>query len=231
MVTTINKHRRLCGVAMLIHAGVIGAQEPKDFSVFSQSETLTYAENLSIDAWLDNLHAPNPSPGEYAITRNETEFGIGFRGFSFAAFARRDYYFHFNNDTFDLFYMDKNHIKKPENGHFDILLEVAHVDIQGAKFAFEFSPFSTLSAKVTLSAFTADKLQFGEMTGFIDNKNNKVGGDVLLDYNYTKNYVLRRPLTAPGEGDGGSFRLGFRWQPRDNIAVQLLMQDMYGFID
>lgn len=201
-----------------------------DLTLFTTASTLTYSQNLAIDGWLDNFHAPNPTAGEYTLTHNEIATGVAWRGFSIAAFARRDYFFHYSNDVFTLVYLDKNHQKFPSNADYQVALDIQHIYITGTEFAYEYAATPSLSGKITLAYFTAQDLLFGEINGYLQNSGKRAAGDLLLDYNYTKDVVLRRPLTPPGRGEGESLSLELHWQPLAALTLDLSLADLYGVI-
>lgn len=205
-------------------------QSPAQVRLFSSLASVTYAENISIDAWMDDLHTDDTSPGDNAFTRNASEVGVAFGSMSFAAFSRQDYYLNFSQDTFDLVYQDKNKIPFDTSRRYDIHLDVAHVQISGAKVGYDFSPLKNLQTRIELNVFDAKEVLFGELNGYLMMDNKKIKGDLLLDYNYTEDVVLDRPKTPPASGHGRSIDLELWWQPIDAVNVHLLAEDIYSQI-
>ncbi|HMY39862.1 MAG TPA: hypothetical protein PK011_11100, partial [Marinagarivorans sp.] len=198
--------------------------------LFASFDSVTYAENISIDAWMDDLHTKDTAPGENAFTRNFSEWGVAYGQMSFAGFMRQDYYLHFSQDTFDLVYQDKNKIPFDTNRRYDIYLDVAHVETHGAKVGYDFAPFNSLQTRIEFNVFDAEEVLFGDLTGYLSMVNGKIKGDLLLDYNYTEDVVLDRPKTAPASGRGQSIDLEFWWQPIESLNVHVLAEDIYSRI-
>ncbi len=205
-------------------------KSPEQLRLFASAQSITYAENISINAWMDDLHTKDISPGKNAFTRNASEVGVAFGRMSFAAFARRDYYLNFSQDTFDLVYQDKNDIAYDTNRRYDIHLDVAHVQTHGAKVGFDFVPFEKLQTRIEVNVFDASEVLFGELNGYLGMDNGKIKGDLVLDYNYTEDVVLDRPKTAPASGHGRSVDLELWWQPLAGVKMHLLTEDIYSQI-
>lgn len=203
---------------------------PEKLRLFASLDSVTYAENISIDAWMDDLHTDDTAPGENAVTRNFSEVGVAYGQMSFAAFSRQDYYLRFSQDTFDLVYQDKNDIPFDTSRRYDIHLDVAHVQIHGAKVGYDFTPFKQLHTRIEFNVFDAEEVLFGELNGYLSMVNGKIKGDLVLDYNYTEDVVLDRPLTPPASGHGQSIDLEFWWQALDALSVHLLAEDLYSQI-
>ena len=86
---------------------------------------------------------------------------------SFAGFLRQDYYLHFSQDTFDLVYQDKNKIPYDTSRRYDIHLDVAHVQIHGAKVGYDFVPLNNLQTRIEFNVFDAEEVLFGELNGYL----------------------------------------------------------------
>ncbi|HRH76103.1 MAG TPA: hypothetical protein PK129_02055 [Cellvibrionaceae bacterium] len=207
-----------------------GTQGAEQLRLFASFDSVTYAENVSIDAWMDDLHTDDTSPGENAFTRNFSEWGVAYGQMSFAGFLRQDYYLHFSQDTFDLVYQDKNKIPYDTSRRYDIHLDVAHVQIHGAKVGYDFVPLNNLQTRIEFNVFDAEEVLFGELNGYLAMTNGKIKGDLLLDYNYTEDVVLDRPKTPPASGHGRSIDLELWWQPTDAINLHVLAEDIYSQI-
>ncbi|HEY6527563.1 MAG TPA: hypothetical protein VIZ65_02630 [Cellvibrionaceae bacterium] len=198
--------------------------------LFTSAHSITYAENISIDAWMDDLHTTDTSPGEYAFTRNFSELGFAYGQMSFAGFVRQDYYLHFSQDTFDLVYQDKNDIPFDANRRYEILLDVSHVQIHGAKVGYDFSPLKSLQTRIEANFFDAEEVLFGTLDGYLGTNAGKIKGDLSLDYNYTEDVVLDRPLTPPASGRGQSVDVELWWQPIEKLNTHFLAEDLYSQI-
>lgn len=198
---------------------------------FAAGESITYSENVSIDAWMNDLHTQDTAPGEYALTRNFSEIGFAIGQMSLAGFARRDYLLHFSQDTFDLVYQDKNDLPFDPNRDYLIDLEVSHVLTKGFKVGYDIRPFWGLKSRIEFNIFDAEEVLFGSLKGFLNSTDGKINGDLLLDYNYTEDVILDRPVTPPAFGRGRSIDLEFWWQPFEQISTHILMEDLYSAID
>jgi hypothetical protein len=198
--------------------------------LFTSVHSITYAENISIDAWMDDLHTNDTSPGESAFTRNFSEWGFAYGQMSFAGFVRQDYYLHFSQDTFDIVYQDKNNIPFDANRRYEIFLDVSHVQIHGAKVGYDFSPLKTLQTRIEVNFFDAEEVLFGRLDGYLGTTGGKIKGDLALDYNYTEDVVLDRPLTPPASGRGQSVDVELWWQPIEKLKAHFLAEDLYSQI-
>lgn len=206
------------------------SDEAKNVRFFTRVDSITYAENISIDAWMHDLHTQDTSPGEYAFTRNFSEWGVAIGQMSLAGFVRQDYYLHFSQDTFDLVYQDKNHIPYDTNRNYAINLDVSHVQTHGVKVGYDIAPIKHVKSRIEFNFFDAEELLFGNLNGFLTTNKGKIKGDLSLDYNYTEDVILDRPLTAPASGHGQSVDVELWWQPNDQWSSHLLVEDLYSRI-
>ncbi|MFO1368998.1 MAG: hypothetical protein U1F46_08380 [Marinagarivorans sp.] len=206
------------------------ASDANKIKLFVSAESVTYAENISIDAWMDDLHTQDLAPGNTAFTRNYSQWGVDFGPIIFGGFARQDYYLHFSQDTFDLVYQDKNHIPYEANRRYDIHLDVSHVQTHGLKVGYDLSPFNSLNARLIFNYFDAEEVLFGELNGYLQSTNGKINGDLVLDYNYTKDVVLGRSETPPATGRGQSIDAEILWHPLNDMSLHLLVEDAYSQI-
>jgi hypothetical protein len=198
---------------------------------YSSVDSITYAENISIDAWMNDLHTQDTSPGEYAFTRNFSEFGFAIGQMSLAGFVRKDYYLHFSQDTFDLVYQDKNKIPFDTNRNYAINLDVAHVQIKGISVGYDFAPIKNVKYRIEANFFDAEEVLFGNIHGFLRSNAGKIQGDLVLDYNYTEDVVLDRPLTPPAKGRGRSMDAEIWWQVSQQWTTHVLVEDLYSTIN
>lgn len=206
------------------------ADRPLTLRLFTASETITYAENVSIDAWMNDLQTQDTTPGEYALTRNVSEVGFAIGPLSLAGFARREYLLHFSQDTFDLVYQDKNNRPFDTSRNYGINLEVSHVLTKGLKMGYDIKPLWGVTSRVEFNAFKAEEVLFGSLKGFLNSSNRKINGDLLLDYNYTEDVILDRPITPPASGRGHSVDIELWWQPIERVNSHFLIEDLYSAI-
>lgn len=197
---------------------------------FASTETLSYSENTTLNAWLNEFKAANTSSGQYALARHFTETGFSWKNFSLAGYFRREYFFHFTDDTFELVYRDKNRLAFNTNKTYAIALEVAHIATKGVTIGYTFSPINAFNTRIEYNHFSADELLFGSLNGYIGQSSGKIEGDLQLDYNYTKDVFLDRPITAPAQGKGHSVDIEFWWQPLPNLNTHLKLDDLYSAI-
>lgn len=198
---------------------------------FAAGESITYAENVSIDAWMNDLKTQDVEPGEYALTRNYSEIGFAIGQMSLAGFARREYLLRFSQDTFDLVYRDKNDLPIDSGRNYAIDLEVSHVLAKGLKVGYDIQPFWGVKSRIEFNVFEAEEVLFGGLKGYLGSTNGRINGDLLLDYNYTEDVILDRPVTPPAFGRGRSIDLEFWWQPVEQFSTHILMEDLYSSIN
>lgn len=211
----------------------------KGSGAYIHVDSHTYSENMPIDAFDNDFQGDTPREGEHAFTFNQYELGVVYDDWFIARTQRFDYFFTFNRDTFDLFYLDGNGIDIPLNVAYDVYLDVQKVETEGVKFgrAWKLSP--EVSLRTAVNYFEADDILYGELKGRIWQSPSRIRGDLDLDYMYMEDVVLDRPQISPftGEdigsgvtGHGHSFDVSAYWQ-YDLWRVEVDFFDISGRID
>lgn len=196
------------------------------FKVFTDVTAFTYTENMPIDAFFNDFEGDFPSKGKFELTHNEVSAGIGYQGVELEFFKRMDYYFRTNRDTFNLIYMDQNKIDFPIGQVFDVFLHVQQVEGDGLRLGYRFAPADNLEIYLGGSYFESNDALYGSLEGKIWQDESRPRGDLVVDYIYTKEYILKRPLTPPGSGYGYGYDIAINWKPVANVTVNAIFDDV-----
>ena len=191
--------------------------------VFVSAQSFTYSENMPIEAFDNKFEGDFPNDGNYALTYNRYGAGIGFAGIELGFFERKDYFFRTVSDTFDLVYMDQNDIDFPINQLFYVYLHVQAVEASGVNFGYRFKPAPELELYVGGTYFESQDALYGSMAGTILDDGSRPRGDLIVDYIYTEEYLLDRPLTPPASGYGYGFDVLMAWQALPNVAASSIL--------
>lgn len=193
---------------------------------FVHARTFSYSENMPLEAFDNDFEGEFPRSGRYEFTHNLVEAGIAYRGFELSAFTRQDYYFRTIDDTFNLIYIDQNDWDWPLDQVFDVYLHVQKVEANGGKFGYRFQPDPSLELYAAAKYFESDDVLYGQLEGRIWETERRPYADLVLDYIYTEDSLLDRPLTAPASGYGHGFDLGLSWDINDRFSVDVLLEDV-----
>ncbi len=199
-------------------------------TVLFDAKTFTYSENMPIDAFDNDFEGDFPASGQYEFTHNKYKIGVGYKGLELAYFQRHDYYFRTINDTFNLIYMDQNDWDLPFDEVFDIFLHVQKVETSGITLGYWLNPIPEVELYIGGSYFESDDVLYGQIEGRIWQTPSRPYGDLIVDYLYTEEVLLDRPLTPPASGYGYSFDIDLRWEIYPALALGILIEDMAGRI-
>ncbi|HEY7774529.1 MAG TPA: hypothetical protein VIC26_15195, partial [Marinagarivorans sp.] len=186
---------------------------------------------MPLKAFDNDFEGDYPVDGNYEFTHNKYFVGGGYRGVELSFFQRQDYYFRTVGDTFNLIYLDQNDIDFPLDEYFDIYLHVQQVDTSGLTFGYRFSPLPELELYVAGNYFESDDVLYGEIAGRLWQTESRPYADLVVDYIYTEDVLLDRPLTAPASGYGYSFDLGMVWQFHHDWRFETKFEDVSGRIN
>ncbi len=195
------------------------------------ARSFTYSENMPLEAFDNNFQVSPPADGSYEFTHNKYSAGIGYRGVEVSFFQRQDYYFRTVGDTFNLIYFDQNDIDFPVGDFYDVYLNVQQVDASGGTLAYRFSPLPNMELYIAGSYFESDDVLYGEITGRLWQTERRPYADLVVDYVYTEEVLLDRPLTDPASGYGYSFDFGVSWQLHEDWHFSALFEDVSGRIN
>ena len=198
---------------------------------FVSARSFTYSENMPLEAFDNDFQGDFPDDGSYEFTHNKYALGIGYRGVEVSFFQRQDYYFRTVGDTFNLVYLDQNDIDFPVDEFFDVYLNVQQVDATGVTLGYRFSPLPALELYVAGSYFESDDVLYGEIAGRLWQTERRPYADLVVDYVYTEEVLLDRPLTDPASGYGYGFDLGLAWQLHEDWHFSALFEDVSGRIN
>lgn len=207
--------------------------------IYGHARSLTYSENMPIDAFDNDFEGEPPRDGNQAFSFNRYEYGFAYRDWYIARVKRFDYFFSFNSETFEIFYMDGNDIELPINVAYNAYLDVQKVDTEGFKVGRRWEVTDYLTLNTGLNYFEGDDVLYGSIEGRIWQSPTRIRGDLELNYIYTEDQVFDRPVIDPFTGidtsknitgHGYSFDLAAYWQV-DRWRVALEWFDVAGRID
>ena len=202
-----------------------------DVGVFATAKSITYSENMPIDAFDNDFSGGEPREGSHALTFNEYAVGFRYKGWEVAKVQRFDYFFNFNSETFDIFYNDANDIDFIQDEIFNVDLDVSKVEMEGVRFGYRWEPSPALKLYLAVNYFEADDVLYGAIEGNIWQGNTRLVGDLNLNYYYTEDVVFDRTLTDPASGYGYSFDFSASWQVTQRVLVDVAVYDVVGRIN
>lgn len=194
------------------------------------AKTFTYTENMPVDAFSNDFEGDFPENGNFEFTHNKYQIGLGYKGFELSFFQRQDYYFRTIGDTFNLIYMDQNDWEFPLDEVFNIYLHVQKVEAEGIVLGYRFNPTADLDLYLGGSYFESQDVLYGQIEGQIWQTEERPFGDLIVDYIYTEEVLLDRPLTPPASGYGYGFDVALTWRLYDRLTFELLLEDIAGRI-
>ncbi len=214
------------GAVSLERAEAMNSSWLKTFQPFIEASSFSYADQMPIYAFDNDLKGDFPSDGRYTFSRNQLESGFRYRGVEFSQFSRFDYYFRTNADTFALFYWDKNKVDFPVDSLFDVYLHVQKVELAGYKLGYHWQLHPSMKVFFAARYFESDDVLFGQISGRLWQTSKRPYGDLNLDYIYTEDTIFDRPLTPPAKGSGYGFDLGWIWQLTPEFEAELWLEDV-----
>jgi hypothetical protein len=138
-------------------------------------------------------------PGKDAISFIENKLTFKSNQYELSALSRSYHEFEIDNDLARGFYFYNNNISLENEMRIQAELKAKTYSGHGIQFAHQFQPLKhehyQISIKPKLTALRLDDIIWGSLEGelfYNDTKN--WGGTIDLDYGYTKDHVVRRPL-------------------------------------
>ena len=181
--------------------------------VYYRFEHFSYAGPMAV-MQLANDWRGDIKQGDDAISFIENEIGLRKNNFLFGFVSRNYHQFSIGNDLARGFYYYNNNISLDNELRIDASLSARSYSGTGVRLGYEFKLFPLQSVELSLTpslvALRLDEVIWGRFEGELFYSNNKTGGwggTIDLDYHYTEDHVVRRPLT--GEYLGQLYGLDF----------------------
>ncbi len=196
---------------------------------FTQLESFSYSEPVSINAALDQLQG-DFTPGEEAFTHNEIALGFRRGPWSFSWLARYDYHLRFHSDTAELIYLEENRLPVQHNRTYQVDMKSNRLSAQGLRLAYAFEPAMDIQMELAVSYLRASQLIDGKISGAITTDDSgHYSGQAWVDYVYNRDLLLERPVNA-ATGQGLTLDLHADWQINPHWAVGITSQDLFNII-
>ena len=155
--------------------------------------------------------------GNDAVSLIQNEISAKSNHFLLGLLSRNYHQFSIGNDLARGFYYYNNDISLDDELRIDASMQARVYSGTGLRFGYEFLftplPKTRLSFTPSIVALRLDNIIWGEFKGelFYLNADNW-GGTIDLDYGYTKDHIVRRPLPGEYIGQLYGFDLDLNWQ-------------------
>lgn len=200
-------------------------ENTKDWTVFTELNSLTYSENFTIWGILDGIDdSVFTAGGEASFTH--TEFAIGARKgkWEVAAFSRYDYLAKYTPDTAFLAYAAEAGAPVPD-GDYDISLDLDHSWNYGLRLGHTIDVTPTLQTQFRLSGLFATDIVDGRLDGQVNLTDREVNEGVLnVDYRFTQDLLFLRDIDDT-QGYGLSLDAIVNWQATDRLKLNVATYD------
>lgn len=170
--------------------------------VYYRFEHFSYAGPMAV-LQLANDWRGDIKHGDDAISFVENEVGLKKNNLLLGFVSRNYHQFLIGNDLARGFYYYNNDINLDNELRIEASLTARSYSGSGLRlgYEFKFKPLQTLNISLTpsLVALRLDDVIWGQLDGELFYSNNKTGGwggTIDLDYHYTKDHIVRRPLTG-----------------------------------
>jgi len=195
------------------------ANNSREFALHSQFDHFSYSGAMAVFGLANDWRGTFRS-GKDGILDQRFVFSALYNDIEIGYSHILYHQYEFPNDLARGFYYYNNNVKLDSPFTIDTYLKAQSYSGRGLTLAYPFQFSLSLLAenlnfsfKPRLNWFHLDYLVWGEFNGeltYLDNKN--WGGTIDLDYRYSKDFVLRRPLENDPSGELYSFDLEFKTQ-------------------
>jgi len=204
--------RLLTLLLFILSSCQINAEDEVRYSL----EHFSYAGPMPIIQIANNWHG-DIKQGRDAVSFTQNEILVTKNNFTLGLLMRSYHQFSIDNDLARGFYYYNNDISLDEELRTDAFMQARVYSGTGLRLGYEFifSPLSNtrLSLTPSIVALRLDDIIWGEFEGelFYSNPDNW-GGTIDLNYGYTKDHVVRRPLPGDHIGQLYGLDLDLNWQ-------------------
>jgi len=192
---------------------------------YFQAESDAYSEIAPIKQLLDDLNGPRFSRGDLAFTHNKFEVGERDGNWEVSAFYRYDYFLEFSNDTAEVAYADKNDKELDKQRNYHLYIEPNHLRAKGLGLGYYFSLPGKAKLKLRANYLRAEELTDGMLSGQLRTLEDKVEADLVLDYNYSRDALLKREEENV-RGNGLSLDLDLSWPFAERWTLDVRARDL-----
>ena len=231
-----SKHLKKGGVYLLFFACLVnhpafGNNHP---SYFIQSFSESYSEIAPIKQTLNNLKGPEISKGEVIYSRNHFEMGrnifLPTYGLSIAFISRRNYFLNFTHDTARFIYKQENDLDTGKNDTYDIHLTANNLTANGLRIGLFSSVKNTFKYSIGLSLLRGTNMTTGSLQGYVDSRNERIDGQLVLNYQFTDDVFFGRE-SSTALGYGFALDTTLEWHCLSRLTLTLEAEDLVSFLE
>ena len=194
-------------------------------AIYTLLESESYSEIAPIKQLLDDLKGPAFDRGDLAFTHNQFEIGERRGSWEVSAFLRYDYLLEFSNDTAELAYVDKNDKELEKQRNYQLYLEPNHLRAKGLGLAYYIDLPADSYLKLRANYLRAEALTDGTLRGQLRTLEDRVEADLVLDYNYSRDALLKREEENV-RGNGLSIDIDLHWQFAPQWTLDIAARDL-----
>ena len=208
--------RPCCFLLLFLTAPLLSFATQAEEEVQYKLEHFSYAGPMAVLQLANNWHG-NMKPGRDAISFFQHEISIKKNNFTLGLLSRSYHQFSIENDFARGFYYYNNEISLDEELRVEGSVSAKTYSGMGLRLAYDFlfNPFSETSLRLTPSivALRLDDIIWGQFKGelFYSDTDNW-GGTIDLEYGYTKDHIVRRPLKGESLGQLYGLDLESEWK-------------------
>lgn len=193
--------------------------------VYLLTESDSYSEIAPIKQVLNGLEGSRFERGDLAFSYNKIELGERRGPWEVSLFYRYDYFLEFSGDAAEVAYADKNDQELDKQRRYYLQIEPNHVRAKGIGAAYNFTMTPEIDLRLRANFLRGEALTDGSLEGYVTPFNDRVEGDVSLDYNYSRDTLLKREEERV-RGNGLSLDIDLRWAPNADWLLEFSGRDI-----
>jgi hypothetical protein len=207
-------------------AGVTAADTPPptEWQLFVRADSIAFSEPYPVYSTFTDLNAGS-KPGDTAFTHDQVDIGASYGPWTLASIKRYDFYLSFHPDAAELLYRGENDLPVERNRQYTINTLWNHASSTGLKASYTFNPHDRLKLRLAASFLRAEDLLHGSVAGAsVIDANEDFGGDVILDYRYSRDGLLDRQVDEP-DGNGYAVDVYVNWRASERLTIAVAAED------
>ena len=205
---------------------LFGSALASERTIYTELTSFSHSETVSVYAWFHDLEG-DTRRGDRAFTHNRIEVGVRWDRWQLAIVKRYDYQVRFHPDSFELLYQEENNLPVDRGRHYPIYLDVSHTQSSGIAAAYRWQPIPELVLIPEVTLLLASELYDGQLSSDIITAEDSYEGNGYLDYYYTDDPILERPIDWDPEGKGIQVDLKIDWQLNEAWSLHGQFEDLF----
>lgn len=194
------------------------------WQLFLDTDLIAVSEPFSVYSTFHSLEG-GYERGDTAYTHDQVDFGASYGPWSFAYIWRFDYYLNFHPDTAALAHRYENDLALDLNRSHTINAFWNHARSTGFKASYTFNSHDRLKLRLAASFLRADRMLHANARGVVlIDANEAFGGDVILDYRYTRDPLLHHD-TDELVGNGYAVDAYVNWRASQRLTIAFSAED------